>query len=123
MRSKRTKDSAVPLALRISRGEPFTPTDGPEIDALHLRTLFLAWGTSTKHPFYRVEGSRVEDGVITPAGVIIDGGSKNGVTIMGAEVDGERIIDLSYLAGSDGGPLPPLVIRNCRIVGKLSLTG
>ncbi|HEX8193812.1 MAG TPA: hypothetical protein VF552_13020, partial [Allosphingosinicella sp.] len=67
--------------------------------------------------------------IITPAGIIIDGGLKRKIEITGtlsarADLAGaaEPIIDLSYLAGAEGGPLPPLILKNC-VLDSLSLAG
>jgi hypothetical protein len=57
---------------------------------------------------------------VTSAGIVILG--DNRIVIQGdAETDGS--IDLSYLAGRDGGPLPPLVLEGCQLRGTFRLTG
>ncbi|MEA3010308.1 MAG: hypothetical protein QOJ91_2000 [Sphingomonadales bacterium] len=57
---------------------------------------------------------------VTSAGIVIRGHGR--VIIRGNSLP-DASIDLSYLAGRDGGPLPPLILEGCRLEGKLRLTG
>ncbi|HEX8571862.1 MAG TPA: hypothetical protein VF759_03825 [Allosphingosinicella sp.] len=62
---------------------------------------------------------------ITPAGIVIEGTPTDPFTLKpGRRPNGEErdSIDLSFLAGIDGGPLPPLVLRHCIINVPLRLT-
>jgi hypothetical protein len=57
---------------------------------------------------------------LTSAGIVIRG---QGRVIIKGDSPPDSSIDLSYLAGREGGPLRPLVLDRCRLDGKLRLTG
>jgi hypothetical protein len=119
------------LATRIAAGEAITAEDVTTVSGEALRKLFLAWGASTGRHTDRSSAAlrdssalpKLEDGAILPAGILIDGGHTRDITIVPLGDERNRIIDLSYLTPSADRPLPPLIIRNCKIDGTLKLTG
>jgi hypothetical protein len=106
----------------VSKGQPYRgDKDNSEtIDGDRLRRLFLE-----AEPEGSVDGSPRQRR-ITPAGIIIYGRKDRPIVLVGGaprpDEEGNSI-DLSYLAGRNGGPLPPLVLRHCIISADLRLSG
>lgn len=120
--------AAQELERAVATGKPFESFDLPiVILGSVLRSLYLGSPsrTSAESGVADTGGSAAEPvrHGITSAGLVIDGGPRRLITVSGAADDALVPIDLSYLAGAEGGPLPPLVLRRCILDSDLRLTG
>jgi hypothetical protein len=142
---KTVDEIRLEFAACVAAGRPFTSEKAIEIDGADLREFYIAWATLWRNNWQQTgdqlcvksidrdeqrSAATVLGGIITPAGIVIDGGKRAAITITGQSVQlrdlankAGKVIDLSFLAGSEGGPLPPLVFRNCRLDGELLLAG
>lgn len=106
----------------ISRGDRFEAETQTRITASELRQLLT--GTVPRRFGFHL----FQDTGFVPS-VVLDGGEAINLTIVSdgdsatAPFARDRFLDLRNLTHRNGGPLPPLVLRNCRIEGGLDISG